>query len=36
LVYASGPIQIFDVARIENGSCVPSAAGTAQGKRRSP
>jgi hypothetical protein len=37
LVYASGPIQIFDVARIENGSCVPSAVGgTVQGKQRSP
>jgi hypothetical protein len=23
LIYHSGPIQIFDVARIENGSCVP-------------
>ncbi len=23
LVYDSGPIQIFDVSRIENGSCVP-------------
>jgi hypothetical protein len=36
LVYASGPIQIFDVSRIENGSCVPSMAGTGQAKRRSP
>jgi hypothetical protein len=35
LVYASGAIQIFDVARIENGSCVPGAAGTGQGKGRS-
>jgi hypothetical protein len=35
LVYASGPIQIYDVARIENGSCVPSAAGAVQGKKRS-
>jgi len=35
LIYASGPIQIFDVVRIENGSCVPRAAGTVQGKRSS-
>jgi hypothetical protein len=31
LIYHSGPIQIFDVTRIENGSCVPR---TAKGTRR--
>ena len=35
LVYASGPLQIFDVARIENGSCVPSTVSTVQGKQGS-
>ena len=35
LVYASGPVQIFDVARIENGSCVPSAVSTIRGKQGS-
>ena len=36
LVYASGPIQIFDVAGIENGSCEPGTVGTGHGKRRYP
>jgi hypothetical protein len=35
LVYGSGPIQIFDVARIENGSCTPGTVSTGRGKRRS-
>lgn len=38
MVYASGAIQIVDVARIENGSCVPGTVGTAHrshGKKRS-
>jgi hypothetical protein len=29
MVYASGPIQIVNVARIENGSCVPGTVGPA-------
>ena len=29
LIYTTGSIQIFDVTRIENGSCIPSAARTA-------
>jgi hypothetical protein len=38
LVYASGPIQIVDVARIENGSCVPGKVAPAHrshGKKKS-
>jgi hypothetical protein len=34
LIYASGAIQIFDVTRIENGSCVPGTAGAARGASR--
>lgn len=30
LVYHSGPIEIFDVSRIENGSCVPAVAAVFQ------
>jgi hypothetical protein len=30
LVYSSGPIQIFDVSRIENGSCLPVPASAAR------
>ena len=30
LVYDSGPLQIFDVSRIEDGSCVPVLASTAR------
>ena len=29
LIYSAGSIQIFDVTRIENGSCIPKAARTA-------
>jgi hypothetical protein len=36
LIYTSGPIQIFDVTRIENGSCIPSAARTAHNAQGAP
>lgn len=36
LVYDSGPIQIFDVSRIEDGSCVPRPASGARVKQASP
>lgn len=36
LIYHSGEVQIFDVSRIENGSCVPEAAESSPGKLVSP
>ncbi len=33
LLYASGPIKIFDVSRIEDGSCTPGPDSRSEGKK---